>query len=183
MKSWAALLGIMALLLVFTSAAWADDDTECTDFRIEGTTEWVKPYPPRIGTDGTVRQFIKATGDVIGTPPFGGGEFVFREWAVGNVFTFQGRNHAIMTIEPGPYRGRVMIEFEGTTYPLGDPASPDFAVFVEGTWKTVRATGHYEEYDREGTFAGIADLCYPDYSSCYYTGGREGFWVDFFCED
>lgn len=182
MKSRAASLSVLVLLLaltvVFASVVWASGQPiPCTDFRIVGTSKWVIPWPPEVAPDGTTEARIKAEGTVFGAPPFDGGRFTFKEWAAGNYFTLEGENHGVMTVKPGPPGGKVDIDFEGISYPMFDPISGAFlGVFVDGTWETARANGHYRGYDGHGTFFGLADLCYPDYGEAC-----PGFYVDFVC--
>jgi hypothetical protein len=172
----------LALLLVFTSVAWAFElpppppppEPAPGCFRIEGTSKWVKPWPPEPDVDGYAEFWAKAEGTVSGMHLFEGGRFTFMEVGGGNENTFMGWNEGILTVKPGPPGGKVVISFAGVSafemegYPY---------VYVRGEWDTVRANGHYRDYHVDsGSFFGIADLCYPD-----YTEECAGFWVEF-CE-
>jgi hypothetical protein len=176
MKGKAAVLSILvlllALLLVFTSVAWASEpQLYC---RIEGTTKWIKPWPPQypdpmIPCVRVELASIKAGGNVT-EGDLAGGTFTFTEWVA---LDWEGcpdnpvmviRNGARMKIKPEGSGGKVFIEFNGYTD----------GVKVWGDWKVVRATGRYKGLEAEGDYNGIADLCYPE-----YVPGCEGFSVNF----
>jgi hypothetical protein len=144
MKKLVTVISVLALLLVFTSAASAARPVVST-FTIAGHNT-SSPVPEPLPS-GLIKFHLTAEGDVVGDFQ---GTFDFEEWGIANPGSAQGVNHGILTLTTTEGK-TITIRFDGKT---------DF-VNVWGNFRVLPDGGDPAGIHGEGTYAGDTGVTDP----------------------